>query len=52
MDTLIILAILASLALCYFFPKRIFGRLLFWAAWAAVILLFLSHVSDPLLLNF
>jgi len=52
MDTLIILTVLASLVLCYFFPKRMIGRLLFWAAWIAVVLLFISHVTDPLPLNF
>ena len=52
MDTLIILTILSSLAFCYFFPKRILGRLLFWSAWVAVVLLFLSHLTDPLPLNF
>lgn len=52
MDTLIILTILVSLILCYYIPKRIFGPLLFWTAWIAVILLFLSHMTDPLPLNF
>ena len=52
MDTLIILALLVTLSLFYFFPKRIFGPILFGIAWIAVVLLFASNVTSPLDLNF
>ncbi len=52
MDTLIVLSILVALALFYFFPKRVFGILLFWAVWIAVVLLVLFHETTPMSLNF